>query len=128
MDIRLVTTLLAALSLVAADAHAECMRVVPKSPNHVDVDGPGAFGPLQDTVSLGCLQFTSVVGSGHNIQANLVDETGVAYRVSVGEYIGENTGRISEITKDRITIVQLVKGADNEWVEVKRFLFPANEM
>ena len=128
MNTRLLTTLLAVLSLVTADASAECMRFVPKDPDHPDVDGPGAFGPLQNTVSLGCLQFKSIVGSGSGIQANLVDETGAAYRVSVGDYIGENTGRITEITKDRITIVQLVKGTDNEWVELKRFLFSANEM
>ena len=116
------------LSLVAPDASADCMRFVPKSPEHADTDGPGAFGPLQDTVSLDCLKFSSIVGSGQKIQANLVDETGAAYLVSVGDYVGENNGRITEITKDRITIVQLVKGADNEWVELKRFLFLANEM
>ena len=129
MNVRFVMTALALLSAGAPDASAQCMRLVPeKHSGDLAIDGPGAFGPLHNTVSLGCLHFTDVVGAGRNTKAILLDETGAEFRVGVGDYVGENSGKVLEITKKRLTIIQVVVNADNEFTEVKRFLFLVHKM
>ena len=116
--------MISALSLGSASAYGSCMRIVPPDPKAPhDLDGPGFFSPLEDTVSLGCFRFKGISGSGKSIVALLEDERGKSYRLKRGDLIGENGGHITEITAKRISISQLVVDANGKWVETPRYLF-----
>jgi Tfp pilus assembly protein PilP len=99
------------------------MRLVPEEPNLPNPDGPGAFGPLHNTLTLECLRFITTEKRKAGLVAVLVDETGKEFKVQAGEYVGENSGRISKIEPNRITVVQLVKDPSGDWIEVPRYLF-----
>jgi len=42
---------------------------------------------------------------------------GKLHNVMVGNYVGQNFGRITQITETEITLRELVKDATNDWVE-----------
>jgi Tfp pilus assembly protein PilP len=108
----------------SAARDSDCMRLVPQEQAvHPDIDGPGSFGPLQGTLTLGCLRVLSIRGAGKDRIATVVDERSHTYEVRAGAWIGENGGRISEITDRRITVVQVVLGADGKFIETNRYLF-----
>jgi Tfp pilus assembly protein PilP len=98
-------------------------RVVPEKPQHLVLDGPGSFGPLHETLTLGCLRVLSIETLNGGPTATLVDERSKAYLVRVGDWIGEHAGRISEISDKRITVVQIVAGPTGDLVESNRYLF-----
>src|SRR5262245_20237668 len=110
------------LALSTAAMADECMRLVPdKRPP--GTGGPGSSGPLQDLLTLGCLRFVDVTREDDKVYATLIDERGASHRVMPGSMVGENNGRITEITEARITLIQLIRGADKEYVEAPRYLF-----
>jgi len=116
--------LLLCTAAVAHAASAACMRVVPDKPGTPPYfDGPGSFGPLNNTVNLDCLTFAGTVEGANGPVAVLKDENGVVYRVKIGDYVGENSGYVAEISPARIKIIQLVRGPDNALAETSRFLF-----
>ena len=49
--------------------------------------------------------------------ASLVDSQGYVHRVSLGDYIGKNDGKVTKITKQRIEIVELYPDGDGGWQE-----------
>ena len=49
-----------------------------------------------------------------------VDKT--VYDVKVGDYMGQNDGRITAITEDQISLTERVVDASDEWVERKTTL------
>jgi Tfp pilus assembly protein PilP len=100
------------------------MRLVQQDPNTShSPEGPGFFSPLQDTISLDCFRFKSISGSGKNAVALLEDERGKFYRVKRGDFLGENRGRIIEITTIRISVSQRVRDANSNWIQAPRYLF-----
>lgn len=42
---------------------------------------------------------------------------GAVYRVQRGNYVGQNFGRITRVTDEKIELVELIQGALGEWVE-----------
>jgi Tfp pilus assembly protein PilP len=120
---KLLTSLGLTLLLLSSTGNA-CMRLVPRDPaKRPDMDGPASFGPLQDTLTLDCLRFVAVAKEKGSLLAVLVDEKGREYRVGLGHWIGENSGKITAITETRISLTQIVMGPDGEYVEVLRYLF-----
>ena len=114
---------LLALLVIASGASAQCMRLVPKDPKSpAEMDGPGAFGPLHDTLTLDCLRFAGAIQHGKEWTAILTDEKGRSYRVVPGDRVGEHDGRIFEVTAEQVTIVQLVQGRAGNWIERKIYL------
>jgi len=99
------------------------MRLVPEEKSQASLDGPEAFGPLHGTLTLGCLRVVSIVGMSENRIARLLDERSELHEVKVGDWVGENAGRISEITEQRLTIVQIYLGEDGKLIESNRYLF-----
>ena len=47
--------------------------------------------------------------------------------VRVGEYMGRNFGKITAITRDSITVLEIVKDANGAWVEQERILMVPKE-
>jgi type IV pilus assembly protein PilP len=72
-----------------------------------DLDGPGSFGRLQDTVTLGCLTYLGTIGNDKTLQALVRDDRGEIHRMRVGDYMGENSGVIRKIEEGAITIEQI---------------------
>ena len=107
-------TICAAL-LFASVASAECVRYqrpLPGAP--IDPDGPGSWGELQDTVTLDCLKYVgSTMRQGKEIVL-IRDERGKVYELRVGDFMGENTGRIVKIDATTIYLLQLVL-RNGEW-------------
>ena len=42
---------------------------------------------------------------------------GAVYRVQKGNFLGQNFGRITRVTDEKIDLVELIQGALGEWVE-----------
>ena len=96
----------------SAAAQAECVRWKPESrPANAapELDGPGSFGPLQDTVTLDCLTYVGSIQKGGVEHVLIRDERGTVHTLRRGSHMGENTGIIDRIEADAIYIKQFVR-------------------
>lgn len=92
-------------------ACAECRRYepAPKPANAApELDGPGSFGQLQDTVTLDCLTYVGSIRKGGTGHVLIRDERGTIHNLRRGSYMGENSGVIERIDDEAIYIRQLV--------------------
>lgn len=114
--------LLIAVCALPNSAAAECVRHGPPSgatpPN---IDGPGSFGELQDTVTLDCLTYVGSIQHESEEHVLIRDERGKVHALQVGSHMGENSGVISKIDADTIYLEQVVN-RNGEWeIVVVRF-------
>jgi Tfp pilus assembly protein PilP len=117
---------LLAICIVAAPATAACQC------RHFDdtneklppgtIDDRGLRGPLE-RMTLDCLKFRGVIKRGKIWVALLQDDRGKLYRVTRGTYVGENSGRLDEITPGKVTITLLIPDGQGGWIEQKQYLF-----
>lgn len=63
------------------------------------------------------LKMSGTLGLAQKIEGLLRDPDGVVHRVHVGEYIGQNYGRITAIGEDSIDLVELVPNGSGGWME-----------
>lgn len=67
------------------------------------------------------VKFIGLVSKGKNtVRHALVQVEGLVYQVSVGNYIGQNFGRIAKITDGEIVLIEIVQdpsGQTTDWVE-----------
>ncbi len=107
------------LLAVTFSAAAKCERTprIPTPPGTApDMDGPGSFGPLQDTLTRDCLTYVSSVWKDGKEQVQIRDEKGKIYLLKVGSFMGENSTIITAIDRDTIFLKQVVmRGGD--WIE-----------
>jgi len=66
---------------------------------------------------LDSLTMVGTIGSGSGLVALLMAPDKVTYRVSPGNYVGQNDGRITGVYEDRIEIVELVPDGAGGWLE-----------
>ena len=100
------------LVLACLPAHAACVRTKPGPPPGdapPSFDGPGSFGPLHGTVTLGCLKYTGSISRAGVEHVLIRDDEGTIHRLKIGDYMGENGGVIHGIEATHIVIEQLVK-------------------
>lgn len=100
------------ISAFSMAAHAECVRwkPAPRPANAVpDLDGPGSFRQLQDTVTLDCLTYVGSIQKDGVEHVLISDERGTIHTLRRGSYMGENTGIIERIGDDAIYIRQIVR-------------------
>ena len=122
------------LSLLILTAQAACQHFTPpdyKPGEPPSYDGMGAFGPLNNTMTLDCLRYVGNIKNGRRSMALLKDDHGRQYTLKVGDYVGEKSGSLIEIHDDYLLIKQTVAQGD-EWVSrlvrLKRFQTkPADE-
>ena len=50
-------------------------------------------------------------------RALVLDETGLVSRVTVGNYLGRNHGRIVDISETQIDLIEIVPTGDGFWIE-----------
>jgi type IV pilus assembly protein PilP len=57
------------------------------------------------------------IGAGVTMEALIKDPGGVIHRVHASEYMGENYGRITTVSSDRVDLVELVSNGNGGWME-----------
>lgn len=72
--------------------------------------------PLE-AFSLDSLKMVGTIGSGTTMEALIKDPGGVIHRVHTNEYMGENYGRVTAISADRVDLVELVSNGNGGWME-----------
>jgi len=120
MKSSLLTLLGICLILASTAATCQCRHFDEKLPPGT-IDDRDFLHPL-GLMTLDCLKFRGIAKHGKKLIALLQDDRGKSYRVSRGEPIGENDGRLDEITPSRLTITQLVPDGDGGWVEQRRYM------
>lgn len=63
------------------------------------------------------LKMSGTLGLAKNMEGLVRDPDGVVHRVHVGNYLGQNYGRIISIGEDRIDLVELVTNGAGGWME-----------
>lgn len=63
------------------------------------------------------LKMSGTLGLAKAIEGLVRDPDGVVHRVHVGNYLGQNYGRITGIGEDHIEIVELVPNGSGGWME-----------
>ncbi len=71
--------------------------------------------PLE-AIPLNTLTMVGVLNRGSERVA-LVKADNLLYQVRTGNYLGQNYGRITQITDNRITLREIVQDAAGEWIE-----------
>ena len=105
------------LCSVSSSVTAECLRYTPKLDAPPDLDGPGSFGELQDTVTLDCLKYIGIAKKSGRDYVLIKDDRGKIHELRRGSYMGENTGIIKNFDRHAIYIEQMVN-RNGEWVPV----------
>lgn len=63
------------------------------------------------------LKMSGTLGLAKSMEGLVRDPDGVVHRVHVGNYLGQNYGRIISINEDRIDLVELVTNGSGGWME-----------
>lgn len=79
-----------------------------------DIDRPRE--PLE-SFSLDSLKMIGTLSKQGIPYAIIMDKEGVVYRVGLGNYIGQNHGRIEKIEEDNITIKEILPNGVGGWQE-----------
>ncbi len=110
--------------VLSSAAQAECVRwkPAPRPANAApEFDGPGSFGPLQDTVTLDCLTYVGSIQKDGVEHVLIRDERGTVHTLRRGSYMGENSGVIERIDADAIYIRQLLSRGGKVEERIVRF-------
>lgn len=80
---------------------------------------PDAARPRQplEEFPLDGLKMVGTIGSGASITALIQSPDNVVYRVRVGQYLGQNDGRVVSIAEDSVQLVELVSDGSGGWEE-----------
>ena len=91
--------------VLASEAEAECTRFkLDRAPS--GFDGPGSWGPLNNTVTLDCLKYAGSITRDQVEYVLIRDERGTVYGLKVGDFMGEKSGYISKVDESFIYIEQ----------------------
>lgn len=63
------------------------------------------------------LKMAGTLGLAKSIEGLVRDPDGVVHRIRVGNYVGQNFGRVTAIGEDRIDIVEMVPNGGGAWIE-----------
>jgi type IV pilus assembly protein PilP len=94
-----------------------------KEDDSVAVGGTGIRPPADHTPQeleafpLDSLDMAGTMGIGAAIQGLIKEPDGTIVPVNVGDYIGQNYGRITEITKDHISLIEIAPNGNDGWEE-----------
>ncbi|HEX7043228.1 MAG TPA: pilus assembly protein PilP [Burkholderiales bacterium] len=72
--------------------------------------------PLEE-YPLDALKMVGTLSRGRQTWAVLEAPDGTVHRATVGNYLGQNFGKIVRISEDKIDLVELVQGTQGGWVE-----------
>ncbi|MEO7431536.1 MAG: pilus assembly protein PilP [Dokdonella sp.] len=63
------------------------------------------------------LKMSGTLGVAKKIEGLVRDPDGVVHRIHVGNYLGQNYGRVTAVEEDRIDLVELVPNGAGSWME-----------
>lgn len=63
------------------------------------------------------LKMSGTLGLAKSMEGLVRDPEGVVHRVRVGNYLGQNYGRITAVAEDRIDLVELIPNGAGGWME-----------
>ncbi len=91
---------------------------VPENPN----EEPGIERPKHpkeelERFPLDSLDMVGTIGVGQNMEALIKDPDGVVHRVHIGNYLGQNDGKIIGIAEEQIDLVEIVSNGAGGLVE-----------
>lgn len=66
---------------------------------------------------LDSLDMVGSLGAGSSLQALVLAPDKVTYQVTPGVYLGQNDGRVTSVSEDRIELVELVPDGAGGWLE-----------
>jgi len=81
--------------------------------------GPDPDRPKEplEAYPLDGLVMSGTLGSGQNIVGLVMSPDRVTHRVKVGNHLGQNDGRITQVTETKISITELVSDGAGGWIE-----------
>ena len=81
---------------------------------------PGQIDPPPQFVSyfaLNTLTMVGTIGRGNQLWALIRVETGNVNRVTNGNYLGKNFGRIVTVSQTQVELIEIVPTGDGGWIE-----------
>ena len=66
---------------------------------------------------LDALRMVGILERNEDMWAIVKDQAGTVHRVQVGNYLGRNFGKITNIQEDRVDIREIIKDAQGRWEE-----------
>jgi len=63
------------------------------------------------------LKMSGTLGTAQAMEALVRDPDGVVHRVHLGNYLGQNYGRVTAIEEDHVDLVELVPNGTGGWME-----------
>jgi len=86
---------------------------------------PAGSGPQPDrhakepleVYALDSLKMVGSMGAGSALEGLIKDTEGTVHRVHVGNYMGQNNGKIVAIAETRIDLVELIPNGTGGWME-----------
>ncbi len=89
-------------------------------------DDSGGSGPRPDSnrrkeiteqYPLDSMSMVGTIGTGGRIVGLVLAPDKVTYRISPGNYLGQNDGRVTSVNENRIELVELVPDGAGGWLE-----------
>ncbi len=84
--------------------------------NQVEPDLTRRREPLEE-FALGNLSMVGTLSRDNRLWVLIRDESGSIHRVTIGNYLGRNHGRISSVTDTQVDLVEIVPSGDGGWIE-----------
>lgn len=70
-----------------------------------------------ENYALSTLSMVGTITRNNTVWALVLDETGLVTRATVGNHLGRNHGRITEITENQVELIEIVPTGDGFWME-----------
>ncbi|MCH9698111.1 MAG: pilus assembly protein PilP [Gammaproteobacteria bacterium] len=85
---------------------------------------PDASRPKEEleTFALDSLRMTGTLEQNNVVWALVRDTENKIHRVSAGNYMGQNDGRILRVTEDKVELIEIVPDGPGAWREQQAFL------
>lgn len=78
---------------------------------------PNRRKELLETFPLDGLTMAGTLGTGGESVALIMDPNGVIHRVTAGNYLGQNEGRVLAISEGQVDLLELVSDGAGGWIE-----------
>ena len=89
-------------------------RLQPTRQNGINAPDPNRPKEILENFSLESLRYVGSFKQGNRLSA-FVEADGHTYTVHVGNYLGQNYGRITSITPDKIIVSEVTEDSYGEW-------------
>lgn len=78
---------------------------------------PNRRKELLETFPLDGLTMAGTLGTDGGVIALIMDPSGVIHRVTAGNYLGQNEGRVLAISEGQVDLLELVSDGAGGWIE-----------